>query len=193
MQFKTLSLLTATAALLLFPSVVPAQSSQLSTQAPGVVILDGSADLHELAAGATFETRLLNTVHLSNGKEISRGSTVIGTVVSKDDMDIAGQSKMILQFNSATKNGDTIPIRATITAVSTDFQPVRNDALSTEAVMAIPSNLSGQTDKVKQDVDNHMTLYSDAASENSGVIASDQDNIKLPDGTKFQLAIAPGQ
>jgi hypothetical protein len=193
MKLTWIATLPVAAALLIFPSISRAQSSVISSEAPGVVVLNNKVDAHKLAAGATVEMRLINTVHLSNGTELSKGTKLTATV-AQDDKQVNGRSKLVLRFSSArTKNGKTIPIKATILAVSTDMAPVEDDPSDIEAVMEVPSNLKGEPDQIVQAVNSSLNLHSDATSQNSGVLSTDKDDIKLPYGTKMELALAPGQ
>jgi hypothetical protein len=192
MKLTWMATLPVAASLLLFPSISRAQSGQIASEAPGVVVINDKIDAHKLADGATITTHLLNTVHLSNGTEIPKGSKLIATV-TKDDSESTGRTKLALRISSAvTKDGKTIPVKATIISVSTEMVAVPNNADATEAVMEVPPNLKGQPDSVDEAVDSNLTLRSSASSQNSGVLSTDKDDIKLPFGTKMELALAPG-
>jgi len=143
------------------------------------------------AAGFQFRATLRDTVHLDDGVELHKGDTLLGRVAN-DDMNVPGRSHLAVRFTKAMlKNGQTIPIKATVVAVYSPNQLESNDGY--EIPEQIPNDWTDGTLKVDQinalhDVD----LHSRIASRNSAVFVSTKDNdVKIPRGSEIALAIGP--
>lgn len=191
MKRESNSIFFAVAASLLFSSIAHAQT--LSSETPAVVELTHALDSKELMYGTIVQTRLTETVHLPNGTKLPKG-TWLDATIAQDDMQINGKLKLVLRFTDARmKNGKTTPIKATILAVETRFVPVENLDGVTETFLPVPANLNNQSDSadffgIAPGVD----LHSRASSQNSGVfVTTTKDDIRLPIGTKMELALAP--
>lgn len=192
MKLHHLAALSMAASLFILPALARAQSGVLASETPGVVILPDTLNSQKLAAGATVTADLTHSVKLPNGTELPKGAHLVATVTS-DDMQLNGHYKLALRFTEARmKNGKTVPIKATILSVNTQMTTVANDPSTIEAVMDLPSNLNGQLDQIQQDgVTSGVDLHSAASSSDSGVFVTNKDNIKLPRGSKMELALAP--
>jgi hypothetical protein len=183
-----------TVALLLLASANHAQSGHMSSEVPGVVLLTHSLDARKISPGATFQTRLIDTVHLNNGTKLPSGTLIIGTVV-QDDMQPEGRVTFALRFSHAQlKNGKTIPIMATVLDVSTGTEAVENEQSVFEPVLVVPRNLTSQSDQVDViDVNPGIDLHGRANSPNSGIfVATTKNDIRFPTYTQIALALAPG-
>ena len=192
MKRQWIDILPVVAALALIPTATPAQT--LASETPGVVELTHQIDGKKLTPGATIPMRLTHTVHLSNGTSLPTG-TWLNATVAEDDLQIDGKAKLALRFTDAkTKDGKTIPIKATILAVVTDQEPVANDPSSLQTILPVPKNLQNQPDEIDASgVSSGVDLHSKATSQNSGVfVTKTKDDIKLPVGTKMELALASG-
>jgi hypothetical protein len=192
MKRNWLTALPIVGALLLFPSITPAQT--LASDTPGVVELTHALDAKKLTSGATIQTRLTHAIHFADGTKLPAG-TVLNATVAEDDMQVDGKVKLALRFTEArTKDGKTVPIKATILAVATQPIPVANNPDSVETVLPTPDNLNNQPDSVDATgVASGVDLHSKASSQNSGVFATTtKDDIKLPNGTKMELALTSG-
>lgn len=140
--------------------------------------------------GYQFRATLRDTVHLDDGVELHKGDTLLGRVAN-DDMNVPGRSRLAIRFTRALlKNGQTIPIKATIVAV---YSPGALDSSSGYTIPTqIPNSWNDGTLRVDQinalhDVD----LHSRIASRNSAVFVSTRDNdVKIPAGSEIALAIA---
>ena len=166
----------------------------MSSEVPGVVLLTHSLDARKLFPGATFQTRLIDTIHLNNGTKLPSGTLIIGTVV-QDDMQPEGRVTFALRFSQARlKNGKTIPIMATVLDVSTGTEAVENEQSVFEPVLVVPRNLTSQSDHVDViDVNPGIDLHGRANSSNSGVfVATTKNDIRFPTYTQIALALAPG-
>lgn len=192
MKPNWISALPIAGALLLFPSTIPAQT--LASNTPGVVVLTHAIDAKKLTSGATIQTRLTHSVHLADGITLPTGTSLIATV-AEDDMQVDGKVKLALRFTEARmKDGKTIPIKATILAVATEAIPGPNGPDMGETELAVPDNLNNQPDVIDATgVANGVDLHSKSSSQNSGVfVTSTKSDIKLPLGTKIELALASG-
>ncbi len=177
---------------LLFPSLTPAQT--LASDTPGVVELTHAVDAKKLTSGATIQTRLTHSVRLADGTKLPAG-TWLNATVAEDDMQIQGKVKLALRFTEARmKDGKTVPIKATILAVATQPVPVENASNVIETVLPVPNNLNNQPDVVDAiGIASGVDLHSKAGSQNSGVfVTANKDDIKLPIGTKMELALTSG-
>jgi hypothetical protein len=192
MKSQWIASLPVVAALILIPAVTPAQT--LASETPGVVELTHAIDGKKLTSGAIVQMRLTHTVHLSNGTSLPTG-TWLNATIAEDDLQIEGKAKLALRFTEAKmKDGKTIPIKATILAVATEPQPVANDPDSVQTVLLVPANLQNQSDDITASgVASGVDLHSKASSQNSGVfVTKTKDDIKLPLGTKMELALTSG-
>jgi hypothetical protein len=158
---------------------------------PATVMLLETLDARKMQPGADFKAKLNNKVHLANGSELPSGSVLVGTVV-QDDMHIQGNVKLAVRFTQAQlKDGQTIPIKATIVGAYTDPQEA---ATAYNGYTAEPSNNWNDgtigTDQIG--VTSGVDLHSNIHSLDSGVFAtSRKDDIKLDRGSDINLAIAP--
>jgi hypothetical protein len=194
MKLTWTAALPVAASLFFFPSITRAQNGQIASETPGVVELTQKVDAQKLAPGATIETRLTHAVHFANGMAFPAGTRLIATV-AQDDMQTEGKMKLALRFTSAQmKDGKTVPIRATILNVATQAVAVENDPSTIEPIMQVRDNLNGQPDRVDAvGIASGIDLHSNASSQNSGVfVTTTKDDVKLPNGTKMELALAPG-
>ena len=191
MKLQLLTTLPAAAALLLLPYTAPAQT--LASNTPGVVELTHALDARKLAPDATIQMRLTHAVKLKDGTVLPKGTWLNATVV-QDDMQIEGKSKLALRFTDAKIKDKTVPIKATILAVATQSTPVTNDPDASDVLLPVPNNLDNQPNDIDATgVSAGVDLHSKASSQNSGVLVSTtKDDIKLPLGTKMELALAPG-
>jgi len=147
-------------------------------------------DGRKMKAGEPFEAKLYGKVRLKNGPELPGGTVLLGTVAT-DDMQAGGNSKLALRFTQAKmKNGQTIPIKATIVAIA---QPERDNPEELDEQYAAP--WSTNTLIVDQlDAMGGADLHSRIAGQNSGVfVATKKSDVKLPQGAELTLAIAAQQ
>jgi hypothetical protein len=179
-------------ALLLLPSVTRAESGRISSEVPGIVQTTQPIDAKKLALGAIIQTRLTRTVHFANGTELARG-TWLNAIVTQDDMQFVGKVKLALRFTEARmKNGRTVAVRATILDINSLATPVEGNSSILEPAMQVRTNLNNQPDQVNVvDIGSGANLHSDVSSQNSGVLVTNKDDLKLPSGTKLELAFDP--
>ncbi|MHB8303311.1 MAG: hypothetical protein ACYDC6_10815 [Acidobacteriaceae bacterium] len=147
-------------------------------------------DANKLKSGYTFHAKLMKAVQLDNGPELPSGTMLVGTI-EKDDMQVAGRSKLVLRFSRATlQSGKTVPIKATIVGL---YHPEnRYTGENMVAPEDIPPSWNDGTLQVDQEnVLPGVDMHSKISSRNSGVFVSkDKDNMTLRYGSDIQLAIA---
>ena len=127
--------------------------------------------------GAQFKAVLSDTVHLKNGIELPKGTTLVGTIATGSAPQ-GVKAELALRFTQADlKSGKTIPIEATIVGVA---PPVDNlgDSLSEQVP---PSPWNGKAMQFDMTgVLSNVDLHSRIAGKNSGVFVSDKkSDIKL--------------
>ena len=169
-------------------------SAAAMARVPAQAILTKTLDARKMQAGATFEAKLDGKVHLANGTELPSGTILKGTVAG-DDMNVAGNSKLVLRFETAQlKDGRSIPIKATIVGLQTPSNQVMMEP-SAGYAEPTPNDWTSGTAGVNQiGVTSGVDLHSDLNSQNSGVfVATTKDNVKLDQGSAVNLAIAAAQ
>lgn len=147
-------------------------------------------DAKKLQPGANFQAELDKTVHLDNGPKLPGGTILKGTVEA-DDMNVSGNSKLVLRFSSAQlKDGQTLPIKATIVGL---YKPGDDSAGSWYDMDTPPPNTwnNGTLAVDQLGVESGVDLHSKIASRNSGVfVTTSKDDVKLPRGSDINLALA---
>jgi len=177
-----------------FPNVTLAQSgeNEAAQMVSARVALKQNVDANKVKQGDQVRTTLAKKVRLTNGTELPAGTAILG-VVSADDMQLNGTSKLALNFNKAElKNGTVVAIKATILGV---FPPESVDANGNPVTPGDQEtgNWNGHPDSVDQiDALPGVDLHSKTASTNSGVLVSTtKHNMKLKWGSEIALAVAP--
>jgi hypothetical protein len=207
MILKTLQSASATLAFsLAFSLPTIAQSGQVSSGPPPVIQGENEAlkmvpaqvallhtlDAAKLQTGAIFQAQLVQKIHLSDGTILPSGTILLGEI-AQDDMNVAGNSRLALRFTQARiKNGQDIPIRATIVDVQSPADMDTSGHVVTPGQQE-PNLWTPQTLQVNQiDVTPGVDLHSSIASHNSGVFATTKKkDVQLRSGTELSLAIAP--
>jgi len=191
MKYSTAALSLATFSLAVLVPLSSASAQNGQREADRMVraraSLNHTLDADHTAPGYQFRATLSDNVHLSDGVELHRGDALLGRVTT-DDMNTPGRSRLAIRFNQAVlKNGQTVPIKATIVSLYPpgDFL---NNSYSTEQ---IPNTWNDGTLRVDQigavkDVD----LHSRISSQNSGVfVSTKKEDVKIPAGSEIALAI----
>ncbi len=149
-------------------------------------------DAKKTMPGYTFKARLSKAAHLQDGTELPSGTILEGTV-TQDDMQQQGKSKLALRFTQADlKDGKVIPLKATIVGIYKPQFDNEQDYPVTQGDQVPNSWTNGMLNIDQVGAMSGMDLHSKIASRNSGVLVSTKkDDVKLGQGTEFQLAIAP--
>lgn len=172
------------------PSQSTAAEQEATHMVPAQAALKQTLDARKLPQGSTFQAVLATKAELMNGPALPAGTLLIGQVVNEGTQ--SGASTLALRFTTAQlKNGQSIPIRATIV----DYE--QPEDIDTESHPITPGQQLGnswtaQTLVVNQlDALNHVDMHSEIASPDSGVfIAHNNKDVKLAAGSELQLAIA---
>ena len=199
MKLSTAALSVATLSLaMLAPAFgqTPDQSSpnQPSTSAehlvPARASLAHALDSKNIKTGDEFRATLDGNVHLTGGLELHRGDALVGKVVT-DDMNTPGNARLAIRFTQARlKNGQDVPVKATIISLSTPSDSSGDADLQPDMA---PNSWNDGTLRVDQlSVVSGVDLHSRLSSQNSGVFVSTTKNsFKIPAGSELALAIAP--
>lgn len=154
---------------------------------PARALLTHTLDANSSAPGAQFRAKLTDNVHLGNGVDLHRGDILLGKVVA-DDMNTVGKSRLAVRFTQAVlKNGQTVPVKATIVA----FYSPDDYVTSQNVPVEVPNTWNDGTLVVDQlSVLHNVDLHSRISSHNSGVFVSTKDkDVKIPTGSELALAI----
>jgi hypothetical protein len=162
-------------------STADAGQQEATLMVPANAELLQTIDAGKIESGNQFKVKLAETVHLNNGPELHSGTILVGTVTK--DGEQSGATKLTLRFTQATlKDGTVVPIKATIVGVA---RPDSSDSQE-------PNNWTSETLQVTQlNAASHADLYSEIASDDSGVFASkDNQDVKIKAGAELKLAVA---
>jgi hypothetical protein len=172
-------------------STAQAEANQMVSAS---VALKQTVDSARVKQGDPIQTILAKRVSLKNGTELPAGTAIVG-VVTTDDMELTGKSKLALNFTEAKlKNGTVVPIEATILGV---FPPLEED-ISNNPVRPddLQRGIWGRHPDTVDQVDAlpGVDLHSRVSSSNSGVLVSNSNHdLKLKSGSEIALEIAPQQ
>lgn len=173
------------------PSMSAAAAGQVASEmVPAQAVLAQAIDAKKMQPGQQFQAKLSDTVHLKNGVDLPRGTTLVGTVAT-DKMGVDGKSTLALRFTKADlKGGKEIPIQATIVGVA---PPAYGSAWDGSGGQAPPSPWNGSALQVDEiGVMSGIDLHSRIAGEDSGVFVSNRkDDMKFLNQSQLSLAIAP--
>jgi hypothetical protein len=162
-------------------STADAGQQEATLMVPANAELLQTIDAGKIESGNQFKVKLAETVHLNNGPELHSGTILVGTVTK--DGEQSGATKLTLRFTQATlRDGTVVPIKATIVGVA---RPDSSDSQE-------PNNWTSETLQVTQlNAASHADLYSEIASDDSGVFASkDNQDVKIKAGAELKLAVA---
>jgi hypothetical protein len=162
---------------------------QAQHMVPAQASLTHALDSNSIHTGDQFRATLNGNVHLDSGVTLHRGDALLGNVAD-DDTNTAGKSHLAVRFTEAVlKNGQKIPVKATIVALYTPGNFTSDDDIQPDHTPNSwnDGTLSIDQEGVMKDVD----LHSQIASQNSGVFVSTRkSDVKIPAGSEIALAIA---
>ena len=168
----------------------PAGRQQAAQMVPARAYLLNKLNAKSMKTGSQFTARLSEAVQLKNGPELPKGTELIG-IVSTDDMQVKGTSRLALRITEAhLKNGETIPVKATIVAV---YAP-ESETVNGYSVAPGEEEANDWTNTFVQvdqpDVEPGFDLHSRVDDDNSGVFVSTRkNNVKIASGSELALAI----
>jgi hypothetical protein len=166
-------------------------NSDATHMVPATAALKTTYDTDKLKLGDPFNIALSASVKLQNGPKLPSGTVILGTVTT-DDLNINGAAKLALRFTQAKlKNGQVIPIKATIVGV---YAPETTNASGSPITPGdqYPNLWTPQTVNIDQvEAISGVDLHSRISSINSGVFVSTKKNdVRLAVGSEIALAIA---
>jgi len=187
-----LSCAVATLALLL-PAAIRAQTAAATEEAANMVsarvALVQNIDGSKAKPGDAIQTTLADKVALKDGTVLPAGTRILG-VVTTDELNLAGASKLAINFNKAVlKNGTTLPIKATIVGVyAPETQDINGNAVK-PGDQFIGDWAAKSTEIDQEGALPGVDLHSKIDSTVSGVLVSRHD-VKLKWGSEISLAVA---
>jgi hypothetical protein len=182
------ALLLTPSALLFAQSATTDASQEASKMVPAKVVFLSTIDSAKSTSGTQVKVKLQGKVSLENGPVLPSGTVLVGQIV--DDATQSGKAKLALRFTEADlKNGQIVPIKATIFDVHTD---TTENAVGSYNVSGMSLGWDKGTLGVNQsDAMPGIDLHSKIDSPNSGVFVSSKKDIKFSPAVQLELAIAP--
>lgn len=159
---------------------------------PAKAMLSRTLDAKKDQPDSMIEAKLRNKITLSDGTVLPTNTTLMGKVTT-DDMNQAGTAKLALRFTQAQlKDGKVVPIKATIIDLITPGSLANSNGAGDYDDNA-PNTWTNKTLAVDQlNVISGVDLHSRISSRNSAVfVSTSKHDVKLPEGSELQLAIAP--
>jgi hypothetical protein len=170
-------------------AVSATEQSMAAQMVPAQAVLDRALDAKKAQKGEQFHATLSGKVHLKNGTDLPRGTTLVGTIADDNMQQYGARSMLALRFSQAQlKDGKTIPIQATIIGVG---QPASTDSWDQSAGGAPPDAWNGKALQIDVvGVLSGVDLHSRIGGENSGVfVSTKRDDMKLAAQSQLSLAI----
>jgi hypothetical protein len=171
-------------------SVVRSISNQFTSQmpVPAKALLTEYLSSNWTKGGAPVKARLIGTIRLTDGTELSRGTLLLGHVDSVDVSKHGSNGTITLTFNEAkTKTGTILPIKATIVRVAQAFDPADPMfSVDLDTHFPLPNNPHIE---VKPLTKGTVGVDSSETAALSGTVIRNGENLQLEDGTQFLLAI----
>jgi hypothetical protein len=174
------------------PTNLQAQTAvdQGAQMVPAFASLNDNLDSSKVKAGDPVRVILSNKVTLKDGTLLPAGTAIVG-VVSTDDQQLTGNTKLALRFTKAEiKGGKVVAIKATIVGIfpaeSADIsgRPIKpGDEVTGSSLFQHPSSVDeiGALPGID--------LHSAVASSNSGVLVSAKHDVKLKRGSEIALTV----
>lgn len=146
----------------------------------GDAVLTHALDTKSAGPGQIVSVKLTTSIRANGGVELPRGTELLGKVESVSAAKDHGPARITLTFNQAhLKDGKTLPVKATLVSFSSADQAAElPQSVNTDGVFDEPSGGIGDT-----------TMHSEVKAANSGTLASQRGDVKLPEGTKFLVAV----
>ena len=186
--------LSIAAALIALPSYMQLQaqaSPQPSTLYSADAVLTGALNSTSAKMGQTVTAKLTGDVKTTESMELPKGTLLIGKVDQVQNSSSNGGSTLSLIFDRAQiGKGHEIPIKATLLGAYPP--PVYNYDGAASSMAMQPSTISSdRTVDQGPGILSDVSLTSAVKSNVSGVFTSANRSIKLQNGTRLQVAVAP--
>jgi len=157
---------------------------------PAFAALTDNLDSSKVKTGDPVRVILSNKVTLKNGTLLPAGTAIVG-VVSTDDQQLTGNTKLALRFTKAEiKGGKVVSIKATIVGIfpaeseDSSNRPIKpGDEVTGSSLFQHPSSVDeiGALPGID--------LHSAVASSNSGVLVSAKHDVKVKRGSEIALTV----
>jgi len=186
----SMALLLSTAILAPNHSEAQIAQDQSAQTVPAYAALADNIESSKLKAGDPVRVILSNKVTLKNGTFLPAGTAIVG-VVSTDDQQLTGTTKLALRFTKAEiKGGKEVAIKATIVGIF----PPESDDISNRPIKPGDQFTNGSLPQHPSSVDEigalpGVDLHSAVSSSNSGVLVSAKHDVKVKRGSEIALSV----
>jgi hypothetical protein len=180
-RFATPALSIATTLLALSGSALvygQAQSPQLMS---GYAELNHTIDSKSAMVGQVVSAKLTGTIETPEGLKLPGGTQLLGHIDQVQASGKNGEARLELTFDKAQlKNGQQVPIKATLIEVNTS-----------DVVGELPHPVASDNKFDQQTTVSGQFLHSAVQDQDSGTLVRKDKDIRLTDGTKMLIAVAP--
>lgn len=153
--------------------------------------LDHTLNAQSARQGQRVEAKLDGSVKTRSGLDLPKGTELIGTVSAVKPSENGGPSNLSVTFTKAeTKDGHMIPVRVTL--IGAYPASAGGGTYGQQTMGPVPNHISADR-KVDQEAGllSHISMWSSAQAQKSATFRDQDGNVKLRQGTYFQLGIAP--
>jgi hypothetical protein len=188
-NLRNLSLGVA-AASFLFAGVGFAQSTELTG---GTARLDQTIDAQHASPGQQVQATLNDKIETAGGVELPKGTELLGTISSAQASENHGPSTVSLAFTKAQlKDGKTIPVKVMLLGAYPSGDSGNPAGYGQNLVGPAPKHIS-PSQKIDQEPGllSHTSMTASAEGSNSATFRDRDGNLKLRQGTYFQVGVAP--
>jgi hypothetical protein len=165
-----------------------AAGSAAEQMVPAQALLAQDLDSKSARPGEPFKATLSSTIHLKNGVELPKGTTLEGTVATENAPE-GTKAVLALRFTQADlKSGKAVPIEATIVGVA----PPDDNLSGNLTEQAPPDEWDGKSLQIDVTgvLSGGIDLHSKIAGQDSGVfVSAKKSDMKLKARTQMSLAI----
>jgi hypothetical protein len=152
--------------------------------------IEKTLDARKVQTGAEFQVKLADTAKLAGGEVLPSGTILMGKVTQDDRT--GGNTTLALRIDQASmKDGKAMPVAAYIVGIF----PASGTG-ERQATAVTPGNQGpnpwreGIRQVDEKDALKGVDLHSKVGDNNSAVLVSRKDDIKMKSGTELALAIA---
>lgn len=164
-----------------------------STELTGVTArLDQTINAQTARQGERVEAKLDHTLKSNTGLDLPKGTELVGQVSRVQTSENGGPSQISLVFtNAQLKDGKQVPVKVML--VGAYPASAGGDGGYGQQTMGPAPQHIGPQHKVEQEagVLNHISMMASAQGHNSATFRDEKGNVKLQQGTYFQVGIAP--
>jgi hypothetical protein len=177
--------------------------------------LNHGLDAKKARQGDAVTAKLQNGVKISDSQELPKNTVLLGHIDQVQSSQNKSDSSVEITFDKAQlKDGQQLPIKATIIAIAPPANEMMNQAQGSAAsapmpssngsagagtqsapspsasAPSMPSTVPDQSQQQSQQGVSGVELKSDIHQQDSGTFTSKGKNVRLEDGTQMQMALA---